>query len=82
MFNPRQYGAATNSFIAKSIHQEDLQCNETINDRRQSLPPRIASTAPAPIRRGVGRGRGLSRGMPPRQRGSPAHFGMFRDVFV
>ncbi|XP_006462238.1 hypothetical protein AGABI2DRAFT_179080 [Agaricus bisporus var. bisporus H97] len=62
MFNPRQYGIAQGSLIAKSIHQEDLQCNESsVNNRRKPLPPKVASANAFGRGRGRG-GRGVGRG--------------------
>lgn len=62
MFNPRQYGIAQGSLIAKSIHQEDLQCNESsVNNRRKPLPPKVASVNAFGRGRGRG-GRGVGRG--------------------
>lgn len=70
MFNLRQYGTAQTSAITKTLHQEDLQPNESANNnRRQLLPPRVAPTAPMGARRSNGR-KGRDTGVLSRPRGS------------
>jgi hypothetical protein len=79
MFNPRLYGVAQGSLIAKSIHQEDLQCNESsVRGRRKALPPKIASATPKtfpPGRGGRGGWRG-GRGFVRGRGGGSGHFGV------
>ncbi|KAF9451169.1 hypothetical protein P691DRAFT_773365 [Macrolepiota fuliginosa MF-IS2] len=78
MFNPRQYGTTQASAIAKRVHQEDLQPNESANSRRQTLPPKIAPTMPMSMRRGdgySGTGGPAARGIPGHLRNRSSYVG-------